>query len=159
MEDIFKPDYTPKQMLEIGVFGGAYFSIDETFKERFPEQLFEGLQENKYNLKEQDKSVNCFKVLAGKSYQWWFERNLISEIDPLGWFEWYIHYYYGRRCYDDQRQIMRWFNFKSRQSSIYRTLILKSKYSVKQVNENNNIYPGMKQSFIQWGIDLTNFSL
>ena len=159
MEEIFTPDYTPREMLELGVFGGAYFSIDETFKERFPKKLFHNLSEKKYDLKKQNKTENCFKVLAGKSYEWWFERNLISDIDPLGWFEWYIHYYYGRRCYDDVRQIKRWNNFKKRQSSIYRKLILKSKYSIKEVNSNNNIYPGMKQSFIQWGIDLTNFSL
>lgn len=159
MEELFVPDFTPKEMLEKGVFGGAYFSIDETFKERFPKHLFQDINDCKYDLKKQDKKVNYFGVLAGKSYEWWFERGLISDIDPLGWFEWYIHYYYGRRCYDDERQINRWINFKKRQSSIYRKLILKSKYSLEEINSSDNIYAGMKQSFIQWGIDLTNFEL
>ena len=50
-----------------------------------------------------------------KPRQWWLDRGLIHPADPLGWFQWYLHYYNGRRIhgYDDW-QIDRQLKFNAR---------------------------------------------
>ena len=57
---------------------------------------------------EYDESVNRFGVKCGGSLAMWESKGWISEQDPYGWFEWYCHFYSGRRSTDDDRQISRW---------------------------------------------------
>ena len=99
----FKPQLTPKQMLSMGVFGGFYF--DETPKE-FPESWFVGAKLSLDNLAH--KELNYFGVLASQPLSVWEDKGWIHKDDPLGWFQWYCRYYYGRRHEDDLRQIKRW---------------------------------------------------
>ena len=60
----FKPYLTPKEMLELGVFGGSYFDgeIDE-----YPKSWFKKAKISKtFN-----KDFNYFKVKAGLSFEEW----------------------------------------------------------------------------------------
>lgn len=104
-EDLpFAPDLTPKDMLELGVFGGAYF--DEESRREFPQEWFEHA---KLSDGKPDKHLNYFGVLASQSREEWIRKGWITEHDPLGWFQWYCRYYLGRRIPDeDARQIKRW---------------------------------------------------
>lgn len=97
----FKPQLTPKQMLELGVFGGKYMN---DCKEEFPTNWFVNAKLSSVK----DKSLNFFGVDASKPLWYWVQKDWIYPEDPRGWFQWYCRYYMGRRCADDNRQIKRW---------------------------------------------------
>ena len=98
----FKPGLTPKQMLELGVFGGKYMTDG---RNEFPASWF---AKAKLSPKRRDPSLNFFGVDASKPLSYWIEKGWIHPEDPRGWFQWYCRYYMGRRCPDDERQIKRW---------------------------------------------------
>ena len=99
----FKPELTPKEMLELGVFGGKYMT---DCRGEFPEEWFE---KAKLSPERKDPSLNYFGVEASLSLKEWKRKGWIHPMDPRGWFQWYCRYYYGRRVPDeDQRQIKRW---------------------------------------------------
>ena len=98
----FKPDLTPKQMLELGVFGGKYMT--DCGKE-FPKDWFKNA---KLCAEKHNATLNFFKVNASQPLQVWRKKGWIYHEDPRGWFQWYCRYYMGRRCADDERQIKRW---------------------------------------------------
>ena len=109
---IFKPQLTPKQMLELGVFGGSYFGnkIDE-----FPKSWFKNAKISK-NF---DINLNRFKVKSGLSRDHWIKKGWIYKEDPLGWFQWYCRFSMGRRIpHIDKVQIKRWKNFIRRVKAI-----------------------------------------
>ncbi len=98
----FKPELTPKEMLELGVFGGKYMN---DAKGEYPSDWF---KKAKMSLKK-DIEVNFFKVDASQPLSEWRKRGWIYSSDPRGWFEWYCRYYMGRRIpEEDDRQIKRW---------------------------------------------------
>jgi hypothetical protein len=98
----FKPELTPKEMLELGVFGGKYMT---DCQKEFPSDWFE---KAKFNSKFHDPKLNFFGVNASQPLSVWREKDWIWKDDPRGWFQWYCRYYMGRRCLDDERQIKRW---------------------------------------------------
>lgn len=97
----FKPALSPKEMLQLGVFGGHYLNsaVDEYPPSWFTRAKLSGAH---------DKNVNLFKVDSGLSLEEWRSKGWIHAQDPRGWFEWYCRYYQGRRSPDDRRQIKRW---------------------------------------------------
>jgi hypothetical protein len=102
-DDGFDPDLTPKEMLELGIFGGKYLN---DCKSEYPADWFKNaiLSSEKH-----DASLNYFKVNASQSLSAWRHKGWISQYDPRGWFQWYCRYYMGRRIPDeDMRQIRRW---------------------------------------------------
>ncbi len=99
----FQPDLTPKQMLELGVFGGKY--LTDCLRE-FPEDWF---PHAKLSPEKKDISMNYFGVDASLPLSVWRDRGWIHPADPRGWFQWYCRYYLGRRMDDeDLRQVKRW---------------------------------------------------
>jgi hypothetical protein len=102
----FKPDLTPKQMLELGVFGGIYM---RDCGDEFPKDWF---TKAKFAPKGSDvhvASLNYFGVNASQPLSVWKKNGWIYKDDPRGWFEWYCRYYMGRRIPgEDDRQIKRW---------------------------------------------------
>ena len=102
----FKPQLTPKKMLELGVFGGSYFGnrINE-----FPKSWFKKAKMSK-NF---DVNLNRFKVKSGLSREYWLKKGWIFKEDPLGWFQWYCRFSIGRRIPSmDEIQTKRWRNFR-----------------------------------------------
>ena len=109
---IFKPEISPKKMLELGVFGGSYFG--SKIKE-YPKSW---LQKAKLS-KNFDVNLNRFKVKSGLSREHWMEKGWIFKEDPLGWFQWYCRFSMGRRIpHIDEIQIKRWKNFKRHVTAI-----------------------------------------
>ena len=109
---LFKPQLTPKKMLELGVFGGAYFGF--SIKE-YPKSWFVNAKISK-NF---DVNLNRFKVKSGLSRKEWQEKGWIFKQDPLGWFQWYCRFSNGRRIpHIDEIQIKRWKNFNRHVAAI-----------------------------------------
>lgn len=98
----FSPDLTPKQMLELGVFGGKYMTDCGA---EFPADWLENA---KLCPDRHDPDLNCFGVNASQPLSVWRAKGWIHDEDPRGWFQWYCRYFLGRRCPDDERQIKRW---------------------------------------------------
>ncbi len=98
----FKPDLSPIQMLEMGIFGGKYMT---DCRDEFPEDWF---VDARLSPGKRDNSLNFFGVDASKPLSYWVEKGWINEQDPRGWFQWYCRYWMGRRTEDDARQIKRW---------------------------------------------------
>ena len=103
---IFKPELSPKKMLELGVFGGSYFG--KNIKE-FPKTWFKNAKLSKVF----DVKLNRFRVKAGLTRKEWQDKGWIFKEDPLGWFQWYCRFCNGRRIPRiDEIQIKRWKNFR-----------------------------------------------
>lgn len=143
INNIFKPDYTPIQMFDLGIFGGNYFdrslglpSIGELKlpKDFIKEVKSIGIDKLRGDI---DASKNLYGVLCNSPYQGWKERGWIH-LDPYGWVNWYINYHYGRRSPDDKRQIIRWNAFKIRHKGMLKKYPLSNK---------------IKQGLLQWGIN------
>ena len=114
----FKPELTPKEMLELGVFGGKYMTdcINE-----FPKDWFINA---KLSPEKKDISLNYFKIDASMPLSYWKEKGWIYHEDPRGWFQWYCRYYMGRRIPpEDDRQIKRWKAIKRHISAIQKNCI------------------------------------
>lgn len=103
----FKPDLTPKQMLELGVFGGRYL---RDCQNEFPTDWFAKAKLYPEGKPGHDKKLNLFEVDASQPLSVWQQKGWIYKDDPRGWFQWYCRYYMGRRHEDDERQIKRWVN-------------------------------------------------
>ena len=131
---LFKPQLSPKKMLELGVFGGSYF--EDKIKE-YPKSWFKNAKLSKTF----DVRKNRFKVAAGLSRKYWIDKGWIFREDPLGWFQWYCRFVNGRRIPKiDEIQIKRWKAFK-------RHVI-----AIKKNCEPGNIHCRRKQrqAILQW---------
>ncbi len=136
----FKPELTPKQMLEMGVFGGKYMT--DCGKE-FPADWFASA---KLCHEIHDPKLNYFGVNASLPLAVWRDKGWIYHEDPRGWFQWYCRYHMGRRCPDDERQIIRWKAMKRH---------------VQQIR--NNCFQGdlgcrrkQRQALLNWAYDSRN---
>jgi len=98
----FRPELTPKEMLELGVFGGKYMT---DCAGEYPKDWF---KQAKLCHERHDPELNFFGVNASQSLSVWRQKGWIYSDDPRGWFQWYCRYFMGRRCLDDERQIKRW---------------------------------------------------
>ena len=92
---------------------------------------------------------NYYKVKAGLDYEWWYKKGLIHEDDPHGWVEWYIKFFYGRRHFDDDRQIKRWKSFTARQGGMFWSLC--KKYNKDSISSST--YPKLRQGLLQWSFN------
>ena len=132
---IFKPELTPKRMLELGVFGGSYFGSNV---KEYPKSWFVKAKISKTF----DVNLNRFKVVSGLSREHWIEKGWIFKEDPLGWFQWYCRFKNGRRILNiDRIQIKRWKAFGDRHVP-----------AIKKNCNKNDIYCRRKQrqAILQW---------
>lgn len=138
----FKPDLTPQQMLNLGVFGGVYM---RDCTQEFPKSWF---TRAKFSHHGHDKQINYFSVLASQSLSEWKRKGWISRVDPRGWFQWYCRYYIGRRLpQEDARQIQRWINMRRH---------------IGQITANCRVgdilcRPRQRQALLHWAYDSRKF--
>ena len=133
----FKPELTPSQMLNMGVFGGKYMTDCGT---EFPAEWFDDAKLSSSHAKH---SLNFFAVKASKPLSYWIEKGWIWQKDPRGWFQWYCRYYQGRRCEDDPRQIRRW-KAMTRHIAQIRTNCMKGDLLCR---------PRQRQALLHWAYD------
>jgi hypothetical protein len=136
----FCPDLTPKDMLELGVFGGRYMT---DCRDEFPADWFENAR---LSPKKANHNLNFFGVDASQPLKEWQRKGWIHEDDPRGWFQWYCRYYMGRRVEDDARQIKRW-------KAIRRHIAQLTKNCVRG---DYTCRPRQRQALLHWAYDSRN---
>lgn len=109
----FKPELSPQDMLELGVFGGKYMT---DCQQEFPKKWF---TRAKLSADKKDVSLNYFSADASQPLSEWNRKGWIHPDDPRGWFQWYCRYYMGRRNeQEDSRQIKRWRAFRRHAAAV-----------------------------------------
>ncbi len=133
----FTPYYTPLEMLEMGVFEGKYINA------------LTGLPASWYKVKRvvgpkdpPDVTLNHYGVKSRQPLSEWRKNGWLTKGSPFGWFEWYCHYYLGRRIpEEDSWQIGRWRSFVARhQGQIIKAGVLKDE--TKHLKQ--------RQALLQW---------
>jgi len=135
----FEPQLTPKEMLELGVFGGWYFEGDHA---EYPADWFAKarLSDDGFRVE-----LNCFGVASGQSREVWQRKGWITPEDPLGWFQWYCRYTLGRRLPEvDAFQIRRWRSFGPRHAAQVRAHCAPGDIFCR---------PRQRQGLLQWAYD------
>lgn len=144
---LFGPSFTPKEMLEMGVFEGKYINIITNVK--IPKDWYK-LDKVLKKEEEPDETLNYYKIKSRQPLSVWKENGWIYGDDIGGWYHWYIAYFLGRRIPEiDKIQIARWRSFVARhQGQINHFCSLKDK----------TCRPKQRQGLLQWGWDsLTPF--
>jgi len=175
----FRPNLTPKEILQAGAFGGTYFrpihsSVthqqygEEVWRE-LPPDWFEGLDvATQVASPNYRTDVNKYKAKCGQGLKEWESSGWITSFDPYGWFQWYCRFYQGRRCADDIRQISRGNGVmgptgRSRRALINKVVndassrpggILKAE-NINAALKNMKISPVVRQLLLHWGYELT----
>jgi hypothetical protein len=141
----FKPDLTPKEMLKMGVFGGAYFiGVKGLIPKDLPKSWFKGVKISKDGIKHPD--LNYYKIEASQPLSVWKQKGWISKYDPHGWFEWYCRYYLGRRIpEEDKRQVKRWNAIKRHVGAVVKNCRAKDLSCRRK----------QRQAILHWAIDST----
>lgn len=135
----FQPDLTPKEMLELGIFGGKYLC---DCQEEFPSEWFENA---KLSPEGKNPKLNFFGVDASLPLLDWQKKGWIHPADPRGWFQWYCRYFLGRRIpEEDARQIGRWKAVVAR----HRGAILKN-----CAKGDFTCRPRQRQALLHWACD------
>lgn len=135
----FKPELTPKKMLELGVFEGKYMT---DCKKEF---LASWYNKAKLSPKNKNPELNYFRISASQPLAVWREKGWINQRhDPRGWFQWYCRYYMGRRLpEEDERQIKRWKSYKRHLAQVKRNCQPK----------DLKCRPKQRQSLLHWAYD------
>ena len=136
----FRPQLSPKEMLELGVFGGKYMTDCSA---EFPTDWFENAR---LCSKIHDPNLNYFRVNASQTLGEWRRKGWIYDEDPRGWFQWYCRYYMGRRCSDDKRQVNRW-------KCMERDIVQITKICLPN---DLDCRPRQRQALLHWAYDTRN---
>lgn len=161
----FRPNLTPKEILQMGSFGGTYFrpiysSVnDKNYKNQHKEfekyGWFKNMDVSKYVTSSVCRpSINKYKVKAGSSLRAWEESGWIKPIDPYGWFQWYCRFYCGRRSEDDERQISRWNKYSGEKAGRYRRRLINMCIKQNKKFNDYNVSPVIRQGLLHWGYQL-----
>jgi len=166
----FKPNLSPKEVLQLGSFGGTYFRdiisavTGETYKghevvKEFPDDWFSSLDlDTMVCSPTYSKQVNTYKVSCGASLGQWECSGWISELDPYGWFQWYCRFFLGRRCTDDERQIARWASGQG-PTGRWRTRLCNDLIKKKARLDDFKASPVIRQVLQHWAYKLTEADL
>jgi hypothetical protein len=161
----FKPNLTPKEIFELGSFGGTYWrpikskitkKNYENIHLKYPKKWWKNITENKLttNWDNYNINVNKYKVKVGSTLEEWEEKKWIRESHPYGWVHWYCDFYIGKRGPDDEWQIKRWLGVAGPNSRFRKALI-------NLIFKNNTkfddifISPKRRQTLQHWGYVLT----
>lgn len=134
----FKPELTPPQMLELGVFEGKYLNDCQN---EFPEHWF---RKAKISPQQSNPELNYFHLKSRLSLAEWQKRGWIFYPDVRGWFQWYCRYYYGRRLPEiDTIQIRRWKSFRRHAAQVRKNCF----------SHDLECRPRQRQALLQWAYD------
>jgi hypothetical protein len=107
----FRPDLTPEQMLELGMFCGKYLT---DCRDEFPASWF---ARARLSPSRRDCSLNCFGADASQPLSEWRRKGWIHPDDPRGWFQCIAAITWAAVC-RTRTQIGRWQAMKRHVSQI-----------------------------------------
>lgn len=148
----FRPQLSPAQMLEMGVFEGKY--LNDCVLELPREWFVKALRAGKLSPGGPDPSLNAFCVKSRLSLSQWRLNGWLPVVegdqDVRGWFQWYCRYWLGRRDrVVDAIQIARWRAFTRHRGQIlasYERLGTRP----RTVAEKRRHRPRQRQALLQW---------
>ncbi|WWD20534.1 hypothetical protein CI109_105010 [Kwoniella shandongensis] len=163
-KDVFTPNLTPEEMFRGGAFGGGFFA--DTYSQILREPLLStaDLLSLPFTLPrsstlltnpEPSGENNRWRVRAGQSLQEWEKAGWIWKGDPRGWAQWYVRFWEGRRCEDDERQVRRWLKVAGPTGRFKRAL-LKKLHQAGGISavDDEDVAPVLRQCLWQWGYEL-----
>ena len=108
----FLPYFSPKKILELGVFEGKYCN---DCQDEFPEEWFSSAK----ICDQPNPKANCFGIKSRQPLSAWRKNGWIYGPDPRGWFQWFCRYWLGRRLPEiDTIQIRRWRSFRRHEGQV-----------------------------------------
>lgn len=133
----FTPHFSPREMLELGVFEGKY--CNDCVGE-LPAAWFTSAKTSE----EADPALNFFKIKSRQPLSVWRDNGWIRGPDPRGWFQWFCRYYLGRRLPElDDWQIKRWKAFARHAGQI----------KANCMPMDLECRPRQRQALLQWAYD------
>lgn len=163
----FRPNRTPEEVLRAGSFGGTYFrpitsavtnvryKAKDVLKDTVDPSWIKGLDlKTQLTSSTYRPSVNKYGVKCGGSLGMWESSGWISDSDPYGWFQWYCHFYQGRRCSDDARQISRWLKSAGPKGR-FRSQLCNKILAANTTPHDQSISPVIRQTLLHWGLEIT----
>lgn len=159
----FTPNLTPRQMFQMGSFGGTYWrpiysgvnrKDYKRVHKRYPKSWWEGIPEDHLSSPEYDKEKNKYKVKVGTSLDFWESKKWIKSSHPYGWVHWYCDFYLGRRSNDDERQISRWKGLAGTNGRFMKFLVTQIQKK-RGSYDDYDISPKIRQVLQHWGYKLT----
>ncbi|WVQ78641.1 hypothetical protein IAT38_000728 [Cryptococcus sp. DSM 104549] len=163
---VFTPNLTPEEMFAGGAFGGSFFVDTYSQLLKAPLVAHVDVAELPFTLSPPsvsrlltnttpDAEVNRWKVRAGQNLQEWEKAGWIWAGDPRGWAQWYVRFWDGRRCEDDERQVKRWMKVAGPTGRFKRALLKKLQLSGgREAVADEEVAPVLRQCLWQWGYEL-----
>ena len=159
----FKPNLSPREMFQLGSFGGTYWRpiksavLGKNLKnihKKYP--WWKGIPENHLSQTTYDKQINKYGVKVGTTLEFWEGKGWIKKHHPYGWVHWYCDFFSGKRGPDDERQVKRWKGLAGHRGRFMRFLVTQIlKKGTKKDWNNPEISPKIRQVLQHWGYKLT----
>jgi hypothetical protein len=159
----FKPNLTPREIFEMGSFGGTYWRpiyssvMKKKFKnvhKKYPKSWWKNIPEEHLSSSEYDNSINKYNVKVGTTLKFWEDKKWINKNHPYGWVHWYCDFFMGKRSNDDERQISRWKKLAGNKGRFMRFLVTQIQKRNGKWNDET-ISPKIRQVLQHWGYKLT----
>jgi len=161
----FTPNVTPREMFELGVFGGNYYrpissgvtgtELENQHGEFSSLGWWDNISDDHLTSSKCNVKINMCSVKAGSSLAAWEEKNWIIEQDPYGWVQWYCRFYAGRRSDDDTRQISRWNKYTGPKSGRWKKNLINKLKKAGSEYDDFSISPVIRQGLLQWAYVVT----
>jgi hypothetical protein len=159
----FRPNKTPKEVMEVGAFGGTYWrpiyssvtgKNHKDFHKKY--KFFNKIPDEKMtkSYKDYDKKINKYGVKVGATLEFWESKNWITELNVYGWWHWYCDFYSGKRGEDDEWQIKRWLGVAGPKGRFKNNLINQIKKK-KTTFDDYSVSPAIRQTLLHWAFELS----
>jgi hypothetical protein len=159
----FTPNLTPKEIFELGSFGGTYWrpiysgvtkKKYRNIHEKYPKSWWKNLKKSNLTNTKCNIKLNKYKVRVGTSLKFWEDKKWINRTHPYGWMQWYCDFYIGKRSSDDSRQIKRWGRIAGEKGRFRLWLITLIKKKEAKYDDYK-VSPKIRQTLQHWGYVLT----